>query len=254
MSETNPTPAAPADEKKPEHPLGFLVGLIGGPLVFLFTVWLADVTGRFFWVVALGGVVGFAVGVVQALVFAVKSLLTRPVPSVLVLTVLGGLGFLAARNAAAINAYVSQLGADPVLGGRYEGDGFSIVYPQGWRQKDIDGFEVAGVRPSGTGRAGCLDNAGVMRSRKDDYTLEQYVKRQRDDYGSSEHFKVLEDKPATVGGLPGRELVVQSATHVGHMYITVKEKRGYIVSTQACLDTAEEREAELRTVAESFQF
>lgn len=253
MSE--PTPEALVSEKKPGSPWGFLVWLVGGPLLFLLTVWLLEVTGRFFYVLALAGVLGFAVGVLQALVFAVRSLVTRPVPSVAVLAILAGLGFLAVKNSEAISTWVAQLGEDPVLGGRYEGDGFSLEYPQGWRQKDIDGFEVAGFRPSGTGRGKCLDNVGVMRSRKDDYTLESYVGRQRDDYGASEHWEVLEDKPATVGGLPGQELVVRGSTHDLHLYVTVKDGRGYIVSTQVCREEAdEERERVLRAVAQSFQF
>jgi hypothetical protein len=256
MSE--PTPEAPApestSEEKPASPWGFLVGLVGGPLLFLFSVWLIDVTGRFFFVLALAGVLAFAVGVVQALVFAVRSLVTRPVPSVAVLAVLAGLGFLAAKNSEALRAWVTRLGEAPVLGGRYAGDGFSLEYPQGWRQKDIDGFEIAGIRPSGTGHGKCLDNAGVMRSRKDDYTLETYVQRQRDDYGTSEHWNVLEDKPATVGGLPGRELMVRGATHDLHLYVTVKDGRGYIVSTQLCREEADEdRERVLQAVAQSFQ-
>lgn len=248
------TPETAASETKPEHPLSFLYGLVGGAVLFLFTVWLADVTGRFFYVLAIAAAVSFVVGVLQALLFALKSLVTRPVPSLAVLAVLGGLGFLAARNAEALGGYVAKLGEDPELGGRYEGDGFSLEFPQGWRERDIDGFEVAGIRPSGTGTSNCLDNAGVMRSRRDDYTLEAYVQRQRDDYGQSEHWELLEDKPATVGGLPGRELVVRSATHVGHMYITVKDQRGYIVSTQACHTNPEMNEELLRTVAQSFRF
>ena len=258
MSE--PTPEAPVSEstseaeKKPGAPWGFLVGLVGGPLLFLFSVWLIDVTGRFFYVLALAGVLGFAVGVLQALVFAVRSLVTRPVPSVAVLAVLAGLGFLAAKNSEALRAWVTRLGEDPVLGGRYAGDGFSLEYPQGWRQKDIDGFEIAGFRPSGTGHGKCLDNAGVMRSRGDDYTLETYVQRQRDDYGTSEHWQVLEDEAATVGGLPGRALRVRGATHDLHLYVTVKDGRGYIVSTQLCREEADgERERVLRAVAQSFQ-
>ncbi|WP_163998858.1 hypothetical protein [Pyxidicoccus caerfyrddinensis] len=252
MSE--PTPEAAAPEKQPEHPLGFLVALIGGPLLFVFTLWLASVTGRFFYVLAIAGALAFVVGAVQGLVFAGKSLVTRPVPSLAVLAVLGGVGFLTVRNAEAVRGYVSKLGEDPELGGRYEGDGFSIEYPQGWRQRDIDGFEVAGIRPSGTGNSKCLDNAGVMRSRKDDYTLDAYLQLQRDVFGKSEYWVVLEDKPATVGGLPGRELVVRNDTHVGHMYITVKDQRGYIVSTQSCLANNGEYEEQLLTVAQSFRF
>src|SRR5262249_51344370 len=117
-----------------------------------------------------------------------------------------------------------------------------------------DGFEVAGIRPSGTGHSNCLDNAGVMRSRKDDYTLDAYVQLQRDDYGKSEAWKLLEDKPATVGGLPGRELVVKSATHLLRLYVTVKDQRGFIVSTQACLANDGKNEEELLEVARSFRF
>lgn len=253
MSEPT-TPEAAAPEKKPEHPLGFLYGLIGGPLLFLFTLWLASVTGRFFYVLAIAGAVGFVVGALRGLLFAVTSLVTRPVPSLAVLAVLGGVGFLAVRNAEALRAYVAKLGEDPELGGRYEGDGFSIEYPRGWRQRDIDGYAVAGIRPSGTGHSNCLDSAGVMRSRRDDYSLDAYVQRQRDDYGSNDAWKVLEDRPATVGGLPGRELVVKSATHLGHVYITVKDQRGYIVSTQACLANGGANEAELLGVAQSLRF
>ncbi|QSQ18997.1 hypothetical protein JY651_27005 [Pyxidicoccus parkwayensis] len=252
MSE--PTPEAAAPEKKSEHPLGFLYGLIGGPLLFVFTLWLASVTGRFFYVLAIASAVAFVVGALRALLFAGTSLVTRPVPSLAVLAVLGGLGFLAVRNAEAVRAYVVKLREDPELGGRYQGDGFSIEYPQGWRQRDIDGFEVAGIRPSGTGHSNCLDNAGVMRSRRDDYTLDAYVQLQREDYGKSEAWALLEDKPATVGGLPGRELVVKSATHLLRLYVTVKDQRGFIVSTQACLANGGKNEEELLAVARSFRF
>ena len=252
MSEQTPDTAESATKSK--HPLSFLYGLIGGPLLFFFTLWLASATGRFFYVLAIAGAVSFAVGVIQALVFAARSLVTRPVPSVTVLAVLGGVGFLVVSNAEALRDRMVKLTEDPVLGGRYEGEGFSLEFPQGWRERDIDGFEVAAIRPSGTGSSDCLDNAGVMRSRRDDYTLEAYVQRQRDDYGTSEHWEVLEDRATTVGGLPGQELVVRNATHVGHMYITVKDQRGYIVSTQACRANGDASEELLRTVAQSFRF
>lgn len=254
MAEPLP-PSEPSAPQPPQHPLSFLYGLVGGPLLFLVSVWLIDVTGRFFWVLALLGVLAFGVGVIQGLVFALRSLATRPVPSIAVLAVLGGLGFLAVSNAQALGAAVRRLTADKELGGRYAGGDFSLEYPTGWRQRDADGFEVWGYRPSGTGKSQCLDSVGVMRSRRDDYTLETYVQRQRDDYGGSEHWELLEDKPATVGGLPGREFVVRGDTHVAHLFITVREQRGYIVLAQACR-TGEEgaREELLWDVARSFRF
>jgi hypothetical protein len=242
------------DPAKPASPAPhFLVFLIGGPLLFLASLWLVDATGHWFFVMSLAGLGAFFVGLVRAIAALARTAVHRPFHLVVALAASGVVCWGVVANWPAISL---ALEGRSLFAGRFVDakHAFSIEFPAGWQRSSREGFAVHGNAPE-MGPEGCRAEFGVLFFHLTDTgsTLPAFVERMR---GVIQKIPGVTEQPAVPLTVAGREATEIAYTNDKDSWLAtfvVDEKRGYSLLGITCPAGASRDQETYRAIAQTFR-